>query len=209
MGGIKVIAVDLGGVLFSEGKKVAFSNLAKKYNYDEKIILPLISARLSQIANDTRKGLVDEEVFWEWVQNNLPVGYDAKLIRQEWWDGYVLDPEIFSVFKKVKSLGSVKLIIFSGNFSSRVAYLEEKYHFESIFDEKIYSFNEHLNKTGNCKQFLEALIKKSGVKAGEILYLDDGEDFIEEANKLGMRGKVCNAGEMKRLANYLEEFGIN
>lgn len=203
---IKVIAVDLGGVLFTEGKKIAFKNLLEKYGYDEKVIRPLISAKISKLSNDARKGLVSDDDFWEWVDQNLPSGYDAKIIRQEWWDGYVLDSELFELLGQVKSVA--KLFVFSGNFKSRVEYLENKYHFESLFDEKIYSFNEHLNKTGNCKEFLEVLINKSGVNPDEILYLDDGEGFIDEANKLGILGFRCGTGEVSRVKDFFEKIGI-
>lgn len=204
---IKVIAFDLGGVIFAEGKKVAFQRLKEKYNYDEKLILPLISARVSKPSNDAHRGLLDEDKFWEWVQKKLPKDYDAKLIKQEWWDGYVLDQDIYNFVKELK--GKYKLVVFSGNFPSRVDYLEDKYHFKTLFDSEFYSFDAHLSKSGDAKEFLKYMLNKLEVNANCVAYIDDSNDFVQFARDLGLKGFVYKSGNLGELKKEMISCGIN
>ena len=125
---IKAIVFDLGGVLSAEGKSVASEKLAKKYNYDKEVIFKILTSPESK---DLRKGLISDKEFWDWTRNNLPEGYDAYLIKKEWYEGYLLDNDIFNLIKRLK--GKYKLVAFSGNIKSRVEFLDEKYDFRNIF----------------------------------------------------------------------------
>ena len=88
---IKVVAVDLGGVLFSEGKSVALNKLAAARHYDRSVVGAILSSPQSILL---RQGLMTDTEFWQWAERHLPSGYDSTLIKTEWYDGYILDEEI-------------------------------------------------------------------------------------------------------------------
>ncbi len=204
---IKVIAVDLGGVLFSEGKKVAFNVLREKYGYNTNLIEPLIKARLSPLSNDLRKGKISDKKFWNWVQSKLPDNYDAGLIKQEWYDGYILDRDIFNLLKKLKT--KYRVVAFSGNIRSRIKYLENKYHFRNLFNLEIYSFNYKVSKTGSSNEFFKILLKKTGCKPEEIIYVDDHRRFIDLAKTVGnIHGVLYKAGNLEKFKKDLSKFGV-
>jgi putative hydrolase of the HAD superfamily len=198
---IRVVVVDLGGVLFSEGKSVALEKLATEHGYDRKLAGAILSSPKSVLL---RKGLVSDEDFWQWAQQQLPPTYDSRLIQQEWYHGYILDQEIYQLIASLRKKYSI--IAFSGNIKSRVDFLEEKYHFRHLFDIEIYSFDWHLTKPE--RGFVEVMIEKSEAQPAEIVYIDDNDSYVQPARELGVNVIIHQRGETERLHQELKRYGL-
>lgn len=198
---IKAIVFDLGGILFREGKSVAVEKLSKEKNYDKDIVLNILKSPKSL---DLRAGNITDKEFWGWVQKQLPEGYDAYTIKQYWYDGYTLDEDIFDLVKKLST--KYRLIIFSGNIKSRVEYLEQKYHFRQYFNLGIYSYDYHLNKPQ--KEFVKVLIRESGLKPQEMVYIDDLEEVLRPVQDFGIKTIMYKTGKIHELKKKLKELGI-
>lgn len=198
---IRTVAVDLGGVLFSEGKSVALAKLATEHGYERKLVGAILSSPKSILL---RKGLLSDADFWRWAQQQLPSNYDSGLIRQEWYNGYVLDEEVYSLVANLRKKYSI--IAFSGNIQSRVDYLEDKYHFRHLFDIEVYSFDFHMTKPE--REFVEVMIKKSAVRPDEILYIDDNDSYAQPARERGVNVVIHRQGETERLRTELRQRGL-
>jgi len=198
---IKAVVVDLGGVLFSEGKSVALDSLATQYGYDPKIVGAILSSRKSILL---RKGLLSDTEFWGWAQQQLPTGYDGRIIQQEWYDGYILDGEVYELIAILRK--KYLTIAFSGNIRSRIDFLEEKYRFRHLFDIEIYSFDFHMTKPE--REFVEVMIEKSGARPEEILYIDDNDAYAKPARELGINVVIYRHGEAVRLREDLRHYGL-
>ena len=201
---IKVIAFDLGGVLFAEGKSVALKIMKEKYGYNPDIILEILN---SKNGKDLRRGLLSDEKFWSWAQKQFPEGYNAKTIKKEWYDGYYLNKDVYGLVKGLKKSEKYKIITFSGNIKSRIDYLEEKYNFRGLFDQEIYSFDCH--KTKPDKEFFEELTKIPNVKLEEVVLIDDDENNGKIAAGLGVKCVIYKQGELENLKNDLNKLGID
>ena len=177
---VKTVVFDLGGVLFTEGKSVAIEALHREHGYDPEIIHNLLTSRPSR---NVRKGLLSEETFWSWVASYVPQGYDAQVIRDEWYRGYVLDADICKLVRKLQ--GRYRLVVFSENIPERVAYLDELYGFRELFDEEIYSYDHHLGKRD--PEFVETLLTTLGEQPAEIVYLNNCKTPLEIAARLGVK----------------------
>ncbi len=200
---IKTIVFDLGGVLFSEGKSVAIKNLTEKHNYNKDVVLNLL---MSPKSLKLRRGLLSDSEFWGWGQSILPEGYDANLIKEEWYNSYLLDEELFNLIKRIKKSEKYKLVIFSGNIESRVEFLDQKYDFRKYFDTEVYSFDYHLNKPN--KKFVEDMLNAVNSEPGEIVYIDDARECILPAQELGINTIIYSRGKTKDLERKLQEFGV-
>jgi len=200
---IKTIVFDLGGVLFSEGKSVAIKNLTEKYNYNKDIVLNLL---MSPKSLELRRGLLSDSEFWSWGQSILPEGYDANIIKKEWYNGYLLDEELFNLIKTIQKSKKYKLVIFSGNIESRVEFLDQKYDFRKYFDIEVYSFDYHFNKPN--KRFVETMLNAVENEPREIVYVDDAEECVLPAQEMGINTIIYSGGEIKDLEKKLQGFGI-
>lgn len=198
---VKAIAFDLGGVLFAEGKSVLVKKLSEGYQYDSSIVLKILKSPKSI---DLRNGLLSDEEFWSWAQEQLPGGYDAQLIKNEWYDSYLIDKDIKALLEKLQ--GKYKLLAFSGNIESRVEYLDQKYGFRKLFDIEVYSYDYHLCKPE--KEFVEAMIKASGVKPEEIVYIDDEEKGAAAATPLGVNVIIYSRGNITQLLDELKKHQV-
>jgi FMN phosphatase YigB (HAD superfamily) len=198
---IKAVVVDLGGVLFSEGKSVALDNLARRLNYHRSLVGAILSSPKSILL---RKGLLSDAEFWQWAEQQLPPDYDCRLIQEEWYNGYILDDDICALIANLRKKYSI--IAFSGNIKSRVDYLEEKYRFRHLFDSEIYSFDVHLTKPE--REFVEVMIEKSEVRPEEILYIDDNDSYAEPARELGVNVIIYRRGEAVQLREQLKRYGL-
>lgn len=198
---ITAIVFDLGGVLFKEGKTEAAEKLASEHNYKKDIIINLFTAGKSI---DLRKGLITDEEFWQWAQTQLPEGYDTALVKQTWYEGYILDDDIFNLVKQLQ--GKYKLIAFSDNEVNRITFLDDKYDFEKYFDLEIYSYEYTLTKKD--KEFYNVLLEKSNVKPNEMAYVDDKAEALQFAQALGIQTILYKSGELAELENKLKDLGI-
>ncbi|MBI2532054.1 MAG: HAD-IA family hydrolase [Deltaproteobacteria bacterium] len=198
---IRAIVFDLGGVLFSEGKSVALEKLAAAHGYERRLVGAILS---SPESIQLRKGLIPDEDFWQWAQQRLPSGYDSRLIQQEWYNGYVLDKDIYELIASLQKKYS--MIAFSGNIKSRVAFLEEKYHFRHLFDIEVYSFDFHTTKPE--PEFVRVMIERSGARPEEIVYIEDNESYAKPARDLGVNVVIYQRGEIERLRQELRRQGV-
>jgi putative hydrolase of the HAD superfamily len=198
---IKTVVVDLGGVLFSEGKSMALDKLAAAHGYDRSLVGALLSSPQSILL---RRGLMTDAEFWQRAQQQLPSSYDSLLIQEEWYNGYILDQEIYDLVSKLRNKYSI--VAFSGNIRSRVAFLEEKYQFRHLFDIEVYSFDFHMTKPERA--FVEAMIAKSGARAEEIVYIDDNDSYAQPARDLGVNVVIHRQGDTARLRVALARHGV-
>lgn len=202
LGVISSVVVDLGGVLFAEGKSVALDKLASAHGYDRKLVGAILSSPESYLL---RKGLLSDAEFWQWARRQLPSSHDCQLIRQEWYDGYILDEDVYGLIANLRKKYSI--IAFSGNIKSRIAFLEDKYHFRHLFHREIYSFDLHMTKPE--REFVEAMIEKSGARPEEIVYIDDNDSYAQPARELGVNVVIYRRGEIARLRRELTGFGLS
>jgi len=198
---MQVIAFDLGGVLFSEGVSVATEKLARDYGYDKDVVASLLRFPISK---DLRKGLIGDEEFWSWMQKQLPAGYNTELIKQTWYDSYVLDADIFALVKELKS--RYRIWVFSGNIPSRIEYLDRKYGFRKWFDGEVYSFDCHFTKPDS--RFVEAFIGRVGCPPQETMYIDDDPISAAVVEKFGVKTAVYVRGAIRELKDDLRGLGV-
>lgn len=198
---IKTVVIDLGGVLFSEGKSVALEKLARVYGYDRKLIGTILSSPQSA---SLRKGLMSDEDFWQWAQQQLPSNYDSRLIQQEWYRGYILDQDVYELIASLRK--NYSIIAFSGNIKSRIDFLEAKYRFRHLFNIEVYSFDFHLTKPE--REFVEVMIEKSGIRPEEIVYIDDNDSYAKPARELGVNVIIYHRGESSRLRQELRRYEL-
>ncbi|KYQ89943.1 hypothetical protein DLAC_11725 [Tieghemostelium lacteum] len=224
---IKFIAIDLGGVLFSEGKAFARKGWSLE-GYDVDLLHSLM---VSPPSMDLRKGIINDHQFWnEFLPTKIPPHYDVNKIKSIYYDGYLLDQDIANFIEKCKQQG-IQAVAFSGNIPSRVEYLDNKYSFRKLFDKECYSYDHQATKPD--VYFVEALIKVCYPKETEsiklshgkplegdnlktfselgpsILYLDDNPKDSKPALNYNIQVFNYQRGKFDELSKFITEKGIN
>jgi len=202
---IKVIALDLGGVLFLDGTKELLEQLEHEQGLDAEQIRSILKSEQTSLL---RKGMLTDQQYWEWAQQQLPAGYRAEDLKRDWFESYKLDEGVSRLVQKLRDAPerTYKLVIFSGNTPDRVAYLDERYSFRRWFDDAVYSFEEGHEKPE--PEFVQALIRRTRVQPQEIFYVDDKESFVKPAVERGIHVHIYKTGEVKALEDAIRNAGV-
>ena len=178
---IKAITFDLDGVYFTPD---SFSNFKK--NLPKKVTDPNLVDQVFQRSDETKKfrrGEISEDDYWSFARQSLGITISNPEIFQLLADSYNFDPKVAALVKKVRSAG-YKTCICSNNFPTRTRMLEEKFHFLSDFDVKIFSFEVGVMKPDPV--IYNALIKAADCLPQEVIYSDDKVDNVNAALALGI-----------------------
>ena len=119
-----------------------------------------------------------------------------------WNDIFWEDKEACDIARQLKS--DYKLFLLSNVNRLHFEYVEKKFDIIKIFDEVILSFAVGAIKPEAL--IFEDAIKRAGGDRSQVLYIDDREDLIKEAAKLGIESIRYEGAQMLREA--LKEKGV-
>lgn len=181
---IKAVLFDLGGVLA----------INKKDHLGPRGSL--------QISSDTWHkaglGLVDDEVAFAEMAKNHRV--DAQTIKEWLFSKREPNNEVLEILSNLKP--ELKKAIISNSLKSIFNNFMDKFNLKDKFDILVISAEEQVKKP-NKEIFLRAC-QRLGVNPSECLFIDNDQEHIEVAEKLGMTGILfINAGNLKQeLSEY-------
>lgn len=180
---IKAIILDLGGVYFSDGTKIASQTLSKKFNLEIELISNTIGAK-SKLGNSYRKGEITLDEFWNDVKKELNIQGNNNKLNHIFLESYSPNERLILKIKELKQKG-IKIYYLSDNTKERSEYLQKKFNYQENFIDGVYSFKvKHTKKEGS--EIFKIAINKIGEKPENLIYVDDKEDYLIPAKKLGM-----------------------
>ncbi len=190
---IKVVAFDYAGVV-AEGPMTKWirenvTPTGEKYLY------------YKQNAHKWDTGQMDLNEVYR-VLGEL-TGTPPELIWDNFYEKSKANPEVIKMIKKLRK--KYKIILFSNFISEMLHKLLEKYGIKDLFHEIIISSDHKMKKPD--PKFFELLEKKSGVKKGEIIFIDDTEINVEMANAYGI--KAFQYKNFNQLEKDLKTAGIS
>ena len=188
----KTIIFDLGGVVFTDGTKNAIQKIAKNYEIPEEKVKDILQW---PIGTQYRIGEITVEEFRDKAKEyrDKPE-INAKTLTNIWLEGYTPITSTIEIIKKLQKEW-YELLFLSDNVKERVDYLEEKYHFQEMFKDGVYS---HLmwTRKPDLKMYTEALNKASNI-AENCIYIDDKENLLLPAKELWMQTIHFKLAEQK------------
>ncbi len=178
---IKAICFDLDGVYFVNGKFNFIKNLVKYgVSEDDAKRVFLKSDEMNKLY---KKGKMTDEEFWTWAVKEWDVDLNTEEIIDLLIEGYEVNEEVVATVKKVRENG-YKALICTNNFPVRINGLHKRFGLLDNFDAYVFSYEIGSTKP-SPKIFLE-LVKRSRVKAEEIVFADDNEANLAGARAVGI-----------------------
>lgn len=138
----------------------------------------------AEMVTDFQKGFLTEQRLWGEVCRRLgtrePTG-QASLWKEAFRCAYTPRKEMFSLLAALKGAG-LKVALLSNTELPAVEFFREQ-HYE-VFDQTIFSC---LEGTAKPEEEIYAIaLERLGVKASESVFVDDRQDFIEGAKRVGL-----------------------
>lgn len=138
--------------------------------------------------NSTEKSLSDvfdykvgNKLFWDWAEETT--GLERRELERISWDTInkiyeVREADIFSKLPKLKFATA----------SNHISMIKDWLRKEGIYDKFFcHVVSEDIHCMKPSSKFYEVLIERLGEKPEDILFVDDKEDNIEGAKRLGLR----------------------
>jgi len=130
------------------------------------------------------RGDITAEEFYNQATTILEAKIDYDKFFSIYNDVFSLNPQILEILKKLK--GKYRLVLLSNTDVMRFGFVKKKFPEIMIFDAYVLSYEVGAMKP-HPRIYDEAL-KKAGVEASECVFIDDIEENIEAARKLGIKG---------------------
>jgi HAD superfamily hydrolase (TIGR01509 family) len=202
---INTIIFDLGGVFFTQGSPLARAKLREKYNIrDRDILKKIFSNSEGSLGNLLRLGKISMREFEEGIieELNLPIKVPS-IIRKAWFNSYVPYHGVIDILTKLREKG-YHLVVFSGNVTEKVEFLENRYNFKKYFDDHVFSCECQLNK--RSLPFYKELTKHIKGKPSEAILVDDQRRNLNFADQVGFNTILFFTSN--DLVHDLEKYGV-
>jgi putative hydrolase of the HAD superfamily len=181
---IKVIIFDYNGVVkkiskyFFDDVEAIFSLSAEEKEYAKKVTRDLFE--------QFDKGLLDEDSFWlkfsQRINKPMPVNV-KELARKLFNEHFELYEEVVNMLKNLKTNGYVTAVL-----SDTFPYMADITRLRNGYDyfDKVYLSCE-VGFVKPQKEFYDLAVKDLAVLPGECIFIDDKEENLLSAEKLGMK----------------------
>lgn len=176
----KVIVIDLSGVFFSDGRKIAIKRISKKYHRTKEEIDSIFYGPFSK---NYRAGLIEPQGHWPKVKRILKLK-SATEIKNIFFNSYWPKKTAITLVKKWRGQG-LRVGFLSNAPKDRTEYLEKKYCFLKYFDFGLFSFQAKCLKPD--KKIYQKFLKRFSLRPSEIIFIDDRQDNLDAAKKLGIK----------------------
>lgn len=179
---IKNIIFDFGDVFINLDKKGAMENALNIFKMDE------LPDEIHAVNSLYEQGLMSSDEFLEFYMDNFP-HLDRDSLLDSW--NYILRDfplHRLEFLEKLVADKKYKLILLSNTNEFHIDWIKENVNFyeefKALFDAFYLSHEIQLRKPN--ANIYEFVLKQNNIKAEESLFIDDTEENISSASKLGI-----------------------
>jgi putative hydrolase of the HAD superfamily len=195
-----VVIFDLGNTLIRFDHNISAKKLANLFHIDSEKVRSLFFD--SELTRLFEKGLISPKDFHAKVAAFLNIKLPFNDFAAIWNDIFWEDSQSCDIARRLKP--DYKLVLLSNVNRMHYDYVAKKFDIIKIFDEIVLSFIVGAMKPD--KTIFEEAVRKAGVDRSQILYIDDRDDLIKEANLLGIESIKYEGAE--KLEQDLRKRGI-
>jgi putative hydrolase of the HAD superfamily len=193
---------DLGKVIVFFDNNIFFEKIADYSPYTKEEIRELALAHF-EIVEFFDKGEITSQDFHARVIQKLKAHIDYDTFFSIYNDVFSLNLPVLQIMKRLKR--NYKLVVLSNTDTMRFGFIKKKFPEILIFDEYVLSFEVGYMKPHT--QIYKEALKKAGFPAKECVFIDDRDENIEAAAKLGING--IHMGPQTDLEAILKETGLS
>ncbi|MEV6965125.1 HAD-IA family hydrolase [Hamadaea sp. NPDC051192] len=190
---VRVLAFDLGGVLFSDGTREFIEYLRRAHGVDTAHAGELLHGDLG---SRYREGTVTRDEFWGTFRHTLRLEDSADDLAARWIDGYRIDEGTRDLIRDVSARYAVYYL--SDNVADRVEAVEDRYGFLNLFTGGVFSHEVGVRKPD--RRIYEHLLWIAEADAEDVVFVDDKQWALDPAAQLGMATVLFQHSDQARHA---------
>lgn len=202
MKSIRCVISDLGKVIIFFDNNIFFAKMADYCTFSEEEIREATFTHINLVKSFDCGKITPVEFFNQVVQNlNASIDYDT--FYSIYNDVFSLIPHALKIMGRLKR--NYKLVLLSNTDVMRYSFIKRKFPEIQIFDEYILSYEVGFMKPH--PQMYRQALKKAEAGAEECVFIDDREENIEAAVKLGIN--VIHFKPQTNLESALQEMDLS
>ena len=199
---IRCVISDLGKVIIFFDNNIFFKKISDYSPYSKEKIQELAFAHF-YLVELFDKGEITPQDFHARVIQKLEARIDYDTFFSIYNDVFSLNPPVLQIMERLKK--NYRLVVLSNTDTMRFGFIKKKFPEILIFDEYVLSFEVGFMKPH--PQIYKEALKKAEFPAKECVFIDDREENIEAATKLGINGILL--GPQTDLEAILKEMGLS
>lgn len=199
---IRYVLSDLGKVLIFFDNNIFFKKIAKNSPFTPEEIRELTFSHFYLVESFDR-GAMSPEEFYRQVTKKLKARIDYDRFYSIYNDVFSLNTPVFQLMIRLKK--NYKIVLLSNTDVKRFDFIKNKFPEIMIFDEYVLSYQVGFIKPH--PQIYKEALKKASAEAKECVFIDDREENIEEAERLGISGILMEPHT--DLETVLQEKGLS
>ena len=176
---IESIIFDWGGVLIDDPRPGLLRYCSEAFGVSLEDYTPVHDLFL----DDFHKGKIGEDRFWRQITGKL--GKSMPSARSQWYEAfrfaYAPKQEMFGLASLLHDNG-YKTALLSNTELPAVRFFHEQSY--NMFDLLVFSCIEKMMKPQ--RRIYEITLERLGSKAGQTVFIDDVQDYIREAEDIGL-----------------------
>lgn len=177
---IKLIIFDFNGVATTGGYAKTMPILAKRYKVPLQQIYDVFYTKYLNLGATNK---ISEDDVWRLPVKHFGIKDDWRKLRKLHLDMQNPQKRVVTLANKLRK--NYQVIMLTKNISGQLAYVIKRTGMDQYFDEVINT--QTLNLPKASKKTMRYIMKKFSVKPKESIYIDDQEDNLKEAKKVGIR----------------------
>lgn len=179
-----VIVFDLGNVILEFDHRIVTTRLAQLSRVSEKGIHDLIFG--GNLENTYDSGKIHSREFYQGVVRSLDIDIPFEEFRDIWTRIFTSNEEMCDLIRTLKK--RYRLILLSNTNEMHFDYAFGAFEILRAFDDYVLSYRVGARKP-DPKVYLAAL-QRAGCHAGQCIYIDDKEEYVWAARRLGIQAIV-------------------
>jgi epoxide hydrolase-like predicted phosphatase len=179
---IKAIIFDLGGVLLRTADFSPRDQLAIRLGMSRHELEEFVFG--GESGNRAQTGEITVQEHWENLRHQINCSpQDFKDLLEEFFAQDVLDHDLIDYLRRLHK--TYKTALLSNAWDDLRQVIDEKWHFEDVFDAMIISAEVKLAKPD--PRIFQLALGQLGVAANEAIFVDDFQRNVEAAMTVGMQ----------------------
>ena len=179
---IKLVIFDIGKVILDFDHMITCNKLAKYSKKDARYIYDFIFN--SEMLDEYERGKINSMEIFSAISGELGLDISFEKFKEIWSNIFTIKEGIEQLIHRVKTLA--KIAVLSNTDEMHFEDIRDKVEIIKDFDWLFLSHEAGYRKPE--KEIFEYAINKTGISPENIIFIDDIQEFVEAANKLGITG---------------------
>ncbi len=198
---IQAIIFDFGSVLVQMGNEAPRQALAEQLGVPLKALYRLIFD--SETARRAMVGELTIEQHWQSVGEALGMPLEAlPAVKAQFWSADLVNHELVEYIRTLRPAYKVGLLSNAWNDLRHV--MQERFHFDGLFDDLVISAEVGLAKPD--PRIFQLAVERLGVQPSEAVFVDDVLANAEAAQRVGLQ--AIHYQNNAQLFNALERLNV-